>query len=100
MNVKNPDIEKKNGTFDLLGFDFMVDDGLHNFDAGITLFKNSISKLSKNGIYVIEDVKIDEIPLYRNFFDRNEYNVDYVALKQPNLIKGFIVIIRQKEIFN
>jgi hypothetical protein len=37
-------------------FDFMVDDGLHTFEAALTLFLNSNRLLSPRGIYVIEDV--------------------------------------------
>ncbi len=37
-------------------FDFMVDDGLHTFEAALTLFSNSNRLLSPRGIYVIEDV--------------------------------------------
>jgi len=37
-------------------FDFIVDDGLHTFEAALTLFLNSIRLLSPRGIYVIEDV--------------------------------------------
>ena len=78
-------------------FDFIVDDGLHTFIAGITLFKNSISKLSQEGIYVIEDVNIDDLLLYRNFFDNQKFNVDYVVLKQPKLQQEFLVVIRKKQ---
>ena len=37
-------------------FDIIIDDGLHNYEAGITLFENSYDRLRKNGIYIIEDV--------------------------------------------
>ena len=37
-------------------FDLIIDDGLHNYEAGVTLFRNSFQKLRKNGVYIIEDV--------------------------------------------
>lgn len=41
---------------DLKNFDLIIDDGLHNYEAGVTLFKNSFDRLKKDGIYIIEDV--------------------------------------------
>lgn len=38
------------------GFDIMIDDGLHEFDANLNFLLNSIYKLKKNGIYIIEDL--------------------------------------------
>ena len=81
-------------------FDFIVDDGLHTFEAGITLFKNSIFKLSKTGIYVIEDVNIWDLPHYLDFFVKTEYIVDYVALKQQNLNHEFLLVIRKQQFIN
>ena len=37
-------------------FDLIIDDGLHTFDASVTFFDNSFSKLKKTGVYIIEDV--------------------------------------------
>ena len=42
-------------------FDIMIDDAIHTFDANKTFFLNSIHKLSKNGIYIIEDVFNDQL---------------------------------------
>ena len=78
-------------------FDIIIDDGLHTFDAGINLFRNSINSLSKTGIYIIEDVKIDDLILYRDFFEGKKYNVDYVMLQQPKLLPEFIIVIRKKQ---
>ena len=77
-------------------FDFIVDDGLHTFSAGINLFKNSIERLSQFGIYVIEDVQINDLVLYKDFFDKQNFNVDYVLIKQPKLLPEFLVVIRKK----
>jgi hypothetical protein len=49
-------IESATQKFQAGAFDLMVDDGLHTYDAAITLFLNSSHLLSPRGIYVIEDV--------------------------------------------
>ena len=38
-------------------FDLMIDDGLHTFEAGWTLFNHSNHLLKQGGIYIIEDVR-------------------------------------------
>ena len=44
--------------------DLMVEDGLHVFDAQVTFFENSVQKLAKGGVYIIEDVAAKEIPRF------------------------------------
>jgi len=66
-------------------FDFMLDDGLHTFEAGSSLFNNSIGKLSKLGTYVIEDVLFEDLCRYKDFFRNSPYAVNYVVLNRPNL---------------
>lgn len=48
-------------------FDIMLDDGLHTFQAGSTLFTNSIHALAEDGVYVIEDVSKSNLTLYADF---------------------------------
>ena len=45
----------------LNNFDIIIDDGLHEVNANLNFFFNSFDKLKKNGIYVIEDVKLYDI---------------------------------------
>lgn len=77
-------------------FDLMIDDGLHEFDAGSCLFNHSIHKLSPNGIYIIEDVKAADLDNYRNFFISRPFTVDYVNLHRPDVEVGdnSLIIIR------
>lgn len=78
-------------------FDFMIDDGLHTFEAGSTLFLNSIDKLAANGIYVIEDVTIHNLLRYKDFFRNKNYVVEYVSLFGPSVnFDDNIVVIRKK----
>ncbi len=68
--------------FDSIGkvsFDLMIDDGLHTFESGKTLFENSFHMLKENGIYIIEDVS--HLYLYRfvDFF--KDYNSQIIRLR-------------------
>jgi hypothetical protein len=44
-------------------FDFMIDDGPHTYSSNYLFYINSIYKLKKNGIYIIEDI-------HTNFIDQ------------------------------
>jgi hypothetical protein len=78
-------------------FDFMVDDGLHTFVAGSTLFTHSIEKLSQSGIYIIEDVTCEDLEKYKDFFKTSEYQVEFVTLYRPDavLFDNNLVVIRK-----
>lgn len=77
-------------------FDLMVDDGLHEYDAGSCLFTHSIHKLAPNGIYIIEDVKATDLASYREFFKSQPHAVDYVNLFRPGMevLNNSLIIIR------
>ena len=82
----------------LSDFDFMIDDGLHVFESGTCLFENSISKLSKRGIYIIEDVSLPDLTKYKSYFDNKKYQVDYVILVGPRnlgLYSNNLVVVRR-----
>lgn len=67
-----PDIIKQmwNENNDLSeNFDIIVEDGLHTFNANVCFFENSIHKLKPNGYYIIEDILLNEIPLFNNKID-------------------------------
>ena len=79
-------------------FDLMVDDGLHTASAGKTLFINSIDKLSNSGLYVIEDVNLNDLVIYEDFFREKKYIVNYINLLRPGLVNidNNLVTIRKK----
>ena len=52
--------------FDKESLDFILDDGLHTFEAAKTLFANTNYLLSQNGIYIIEDVTPDTLKRLSN----------------------------------
>jgi hypothetical protein len=78
-------------------FDFMVDDGLHTFEAGSTLFTNSISKLAQHGVYVIEDVSGPDLREYDKFFGQLNYRVEFISLHRVGMALGdnSLVVIRK-----
>lgn len=83
-------------------FDIILDDGLHTFEANVCFFENSINKLAKGGVFIIEDIlsqninrfhhklntwrsmyphlefRLLEIPHYKNRVDNNILIAKYV----------------------
>jgi hypothetical protein len=76
-------------------FDFMVDDGLHTFEAGVCLFESSVSRLANQGIYVIEDVNFPDLTRYATFFENKAFQVDYVIMLDSNFHLHGMVVIRK-----
>jgi hypothetical protein len=78
-------------------FDLILDDGLHTFEGGSCLFVNSIKYLKDGGIYIIEDVSVPDLHLFKKFFDGLNYHVEYVSLIRPHLRLGDnnLVVIRK-----
>ena len=91
-SVKNMWNDVKQDSFDLI-----IDDGLHTFDAGVCFFKNSIDRLSSNGIYIIEDVSKESLKSFSEFFKDSEFQVDFVPLFRPMLplCSNSLIVIRK-----
>jgi hypothetical protein len=67
-------------------FDLMIDDGLHTFEGGRTLYENSIDYLSENGIYIVEDVGPHDLVRWVTYFNNVEtVNVRFVSLLESGL---------------
>jgi hypothetical protein len=76
----------------------MIDDGLHTFEAGSTLFLHSIDRLTNDGIYIIEDIGQTDLLRYKDFFSNNkDYVVEYVCMFRPGISLGdnSLVVIRK-----
>lgn len=71
-------------------FDIMIEDGLHTFEANKIFFENSIHKLKNGGIYIIEDIKNDEIPQFRQWMSTlvGYQYLELMALQHPLRIHG------------
>lgn len=78
-------------------FDLFVDDGLHTFEAGVTLFEESWNHISADGIYIIEDVRIEDLPKFQHYFFGTKFNVQFVNLLRPGiqLDDNSIIIVRK-----
>lgn len=81
-------------------FDIIIDDGLHEFSANVCFFENSIHKLSKNGYYIIEDIKHNEIQLFNvkvAEWKIKYHNLNFLLLTLPsyiNTIDNNILIVQ------
>lgn len=66
-------------------FDVIIDDGLHVFRAGKTLFESAIDRLAEDGVYIIEDVQPSDLLRYDEYFGglMNKYYVRYICLHRP-----------------
>jgi hypothetical protein len=85
-------------TIGVAEFDFMVDDGLHTFEAGRCLFEHSIAKLTPAGIYAIEDVTVPDLMSYMEYFAGSEFKVDLVTMYrcEAELGDNSLVLIRKQ----
>ena len=66
-------------------FDIIIEDGLHTFEANKCFFENSIHKLKKRGVYIIEDIN-------RESFDKINEEVEKWKDIYSSLIFRFIEI--------
>jgi SAM-dependent methyltransferase len=64
-------------------FDLIVDDGLHTFEGGRSLFEHSFDKLRPGGLYVIEDVAMPSMHRFRRYFMERGIDADYINLLRP-----------------
>ena len=78
-------------------FDLMIDDGLHEVEAGACLFENSFHKLREGGLYIIEDVPVSSLFVYKDYFERKKIVFDFVNLYRKNtaLMDNSLVVIRK-----
>ena len=67
-------------------FDIIIDDGLHTFNAGVSLFEVSFSKLREGGIYLIEDITPEDKIRFYGYFNERSYRTQMVDLLRPNTL--------------
>ncbi len=75
-------------------FDIIIDDGLHEFNAGVTLFENMIDRLEYDGVYVIEDVREIQYCEYAEFIRHSKYLARFMPT--PNLNSNALVVITKQ----
>tara|TARA_B100000900_G_scaffold381095_1_gene367274 strand:- start:1312 stop:2010 length:699 start_codon:yes stop_codon:yes gene_type:complete len=81
--VDQRDPETISKMFEIFGidqFDIIIEDGLHEFNANICFFENSVKHLSNEGIYIIEDVFYKDIKKFKKYFDNTQYNYSIIEL--------------------
>ena len=71
-------------------FDIIIEDGLHTFEANRIFFENSIHKLKRGGIYMIEDILNTEIPQFRQWMSTltGYQYLELLTLQHPFRIHG------------
>ncbi len=74
-------------SIDKVNFDVIIDDGLHEFHAGICLFENTIERLNTDGVYIIEDIPLSDLSKYADYFSllAEKYLSRIINLRRPNL---------------
>jgi hypothetical protein len=66
-----------------LEVDVVVDDGLHTFSANFTLMEGAYPKISRNGIYIIEDISSNELATWEKFFATSNLRATLIRLPHP-----------------
>lgn len=73
--------------------DIIIDDGLHEYSAGITFFSGMIDCLAEDGTYIIEDVRPDDAIKYAEFFRNSPYRVVLFDVPRRDLPVGYNTIL-------
>lgn len=85
--------------FDLVDIDIVIDDGLHTFEAAISLFEVVSHKLTYEGIYIIEDIHPKEIEKFIKYFNNKKLRVNYAIFKgSRNIPAGSLIWINGSDI--
>lgn len=70
-------------------FDIIIDDGLHEADANICFFENSIHRLKNGGYYIIEDLAEDRIKHVEKNFEKwtTQYpHISFKIIRVPSIV--------------
>ena len=76
-----------------VNFDIIIDDGLHEYNANICLFENSFKYLSKQGIYIIDDVFFKDKKKFFEYFQSRNYNFSIIDIFHKNNISNNCLVI-------
>ena len=77
-------------------FDIIIEDSLHQPDASYNFFINSFHKLKKNGVFVIEDIRNDEIFYLQNKLKNYEVEVIVGSTQSKKVFYSNNLIIVRK----
>ena len=77
-------------------FDIILEDGLHEFNANICFFENSIKYLSSNGTYIIEDVYYKDQKKFVNYFKDLDYSFSIIDIyHEENIANNCVIIVKK-----
>ena len=77
-------------------FDIILEDGLHEFNANICFFENSIKYLSSEGTYIIEDVYYKDQEKFINYFKKKNYNFAVIDIyHSTNIANNCLIVINK-----
>lgn len=80
-------------------FDLIVDDGLHELNANLIFLKNSLNKIKKNGVYIIEDIVVQNIDKYEKYIkklsDEMLFNFEIKNINHTNTYDNVICFIKK-----
>lgn len=74
------------------GFDIIIEDGLHTFNANVCFFENTIHKLNGNGYFIIEDIVEPEKHLFEKKIAEwklNYPNCTFCLLTIPSQVNSY-----------
>ncbi len=79
-------------------FDIIIDDGLHTFDANISLFENSNAMLSDTGWYIIEDVFYTDLSNWKQYLKgQNQFMAALICIPNPfNKKDNNLILFKRK----
>ena len=97
VDQTNPEsIKKLFNSIGELKFDIILEDGLHEYNANICFFENSIDYLKNNGIYIIEDIFYKDKKKFLNYFKSKNYNFSIVDIyHKKNIANNCLAIVRK-----
>ena len=79
-------------------FDIILEDGLHEFNANICFFENSIDYLSQNGTYIIEDIYYKDQKKFINYFKKTKYNFSVIDIfHNCNISNNCLIVIKKND---
>jgi hypothetical protein len=82
--------------------DIIIDDGLHRFSGNASFLDGSLGHLRSGGIYVCEDIRNEEVPIWREHLPSyaSKYpNCDFALLELPSPFNNYdnnMLVIRKR----
>tara|TARA_B100001057_G_scaffold501030_1_gene619842 strand:- start:4401 stop:5108 length:708 start_codon:yes stop_codon:yes gene_type:complete len=79
-------------------FDIILEDGLHEYNANICFFENSIEFLADDGFYIIEDIYYKDQEKFINYFKKKSYNFSIVDIfHNKNIANNCLIVVQKNE---